>query len=260
MNKTRQLVGILGGMGPQAGVDMAEKLIAATRADHDQDHLPFVLFSYPGTVLDRTAFLLGHTDINPAFAITDQLEKMATLGVTIAAIACNTAHAGPIFEVILEQLQDKRIDLRLLHLVDETVNHIRTHLPSARRIGVLGTIGAYQSGLYGPVLENIGLEVVLPDEKVREEMVQAAIYAPGFGIKACAGRVSNEARRRIHVAIGHLYELGAEAVILGCTELPLAIDGERFDGLPILDPARIMAAKLIQEVCPERAMPVFSQD
>ena len=238
-------------MGPQAGVDMAEKLIAATRAGQDQDHLPFVLFSYPGTVPDRTAFLLGQTDINPAYAIADQLEKMATLGVTIAVMACNTAHAGPIFEVVLGQLRDKRADLQALHLVDETISHLRPPLPLARRIGVLGTIGTYQSGLYEQALEDAGLEAVLPDPVVREEMVQAAIYAPGFGIKACAGRVSTEARRRVHSALKHLDSLGAEAVILGCTELPLAVDTDQLDGLPVLDPARIVAAKLIELVCRE---------
>lgn len=248
MNKTRHLVGILGGMGPQAGVDMSEKFITATCADHDQDHLPFVLFSFPGTVSDRTAFLLGHTDVNPAFAIARQLEEMAAVGVTIAVIACNTAHAGPIFEVILQQLQDKQVDLRVLHLVDETVNHIRTYLPLVRRIGVLGTIGTYQSGLYDRALENAGLEAVLPDPVVREEMLQAAIYAPDFGIKACAGKVSTEARRRVNSAIGHLKSLGAEAVILGCTELPLAVDAEQVDALSVFDPARIAAAKLVKLV------------
>lgn len=248
MNETKQLIGILGGMGPQAGVDMAEKFIAATRAEHDQDHLPFVLFSYPGTIPDRTAFLLGHVDTNPAYPIADQLEKMAALGVTTAVMACNTAHADPIFEVILKQLQDRRIELRLLHLVDETINHIHTHFPLARRIGVLGTIGVYRSGLYDQALENAGLEAVLPDPVVREEMVQAAVYAHGFGIKSCAGKISGEARRRVHSAIKHLNKLGAEAVILGCTELPLAVEGDRIDGLPVLDPARIIVAKLVREI------------
>lgn len=251
MNETKQLIGILGGMGPQAGVDMAEKLIAATRAGHDQDHLPFVLFSYPGTIPDRTAFLLGHTDANPAYPIADQLEKMAALGVTTAVMACNTAHADPIFEVILKQLQDRRIDLHLLHLVNETINHIHTHLPLVRRIGVLGTIGAYQSGLYEQALENAGLEAVLPEPVVREEMIQAAVYAHGFGIKSCAGKISGEARRRVHSAIKHLNKLGAEAVILGCTELPLAIEGDCIDGLPVLDPAQVVAAKLVKSVRPE---------
>ena len=251
MNKTKQLVGILGGMGPQAGVNMAEKLIATTRADNDQGHVPFVLFSYAGNVTDRTAFLLARTDINPAYAIAEQLEKMAALGVTTAVMACNTAHAAPIYDVILEQLRHKRVNLRILHLVDETTNHISKHLPQARRVGVLATHGSYQSGLYQNALGAAGLQAVLPEEQVRDEMVQAAIYAPGFGIKSRAGKVSDQARCRIRSAIGHLRDLGSEAVILGCTELSLAIDEGLVDGTPIFDPARIVAEKLVQLVCPE---------
>ena len=74
MNAPEPLLGILGGMGPQAGLDLAQKLIAATRADNDQDHVPFVLFSLPGSVADRTAYLLGVSGTNPAYAIADQLE------------------------------------------------------------------------------------------------------------------------------------------------------------------------------------------
>lgn len=260
MNKMKHLVGILGGMGPQAGVGMAGKLIAATRADKDQDHLPFVLFSYAGEVTDRTAFLLGHTDINPAYAIAEQLEKMAALGVTIAVMACNTAHAAPIFDVVLTQLRDKRVNLQLLHLVDETISHIGKHFPQARRLGVLATHGSYQSGLYQKALGAAGLQTVLPEQEIRDEMVQAAIYAPGFGIKACAGKVSAQARRRIRSAINHLRDLGSEAVILGCTELSLAIDGDLVDGTPVFDPARIGAAKLVQMVCPEKGIPAFDPD
>jgi len=206
-----------------------------------------VLFSFPDTVPDRTEFLLGQTDINPARAIADQLGKMAALGVTIAVIACNTAHASPIFDVLLRLLQEMRIDIRLVHLVNETVAHICNQLPQVRRVGVLGTHGTYQSNLYGQALADAGLEPVIPDSIMRET-VQAAIYTPGFGIKACADHVSDEARRRVHSAISHLHDLGAETVILGCTELPLAVGEDQFRKLSILDPARIVAKKLIQIV------------
>ena len=105
MSLPTPLIGILGGMGPQAGLDMAEKLIAMTRAECDQDHLPFILFSLPECISDRTDFLLGKTDTNPAQAIAEQFEKMADMGVTIAVMACNTAYAGPIFDTALEILE-----------------------------------------------------------------------------------------------------------------------------------------------------------
>jgi len=245
------LIGIMGGMGPQAGLDMAEKLIAMTRTESDQDHIPFVLFSLPETVPDRTAFLLGKTATNPAYAIADQFENMSTMGVSIAVMACNTAHAGPIFDVALELLRAKGVELRILHLVRETVFHIRKIHPDVQRIGILGTQGTYQTRLYDQVLEDAGLEVVLPDPDVREHDIHAALYAPSFGIKTCPG-VTNEASSRIHSAIRHLQKHGAEAVILGCTELPLAIKEDQIDGMPILDPAKIIVEKLIRETYPDK--------
>ena len=137
MTAPSPLIGILGGMGPQAGLDMAEKLLAKTQTACDQDHIPFILFSLPNNIPDRSDFLLGKTDINPAYAIADQFEKMSEMGVTIATMACNTAHASPIFDVILGLLKAKGIELRILHLVKETVVHILERFPRIRRVGIL---------------------------------------------------------------------------------------------------------------------------
>jgi aspartate racemase len=252
MTSPSPLIGILGGMGPQAGLDMADKLIAMTRTECDQDHLPFVLFSLPGAIPDRTSFLLGKTTTNPAYAIAEQFEKMSSLGVSIAVMACNTAHAGPIFDVVLGLLQAKGVELRILHLIQETVTHIREKHPDIRRIGILGTQGTYRSRLYDQALEKAGFEVVLPDPLVRENDIHAALYSPSYGIKTNAGAVTEQATIRIHAAIRHLQKLGAEAVILGCTELPLAIKDVQIDGMPILDPANIIAEKLIRETYPLR--------
>ena len=114
------LIGILGGMGPQAGLDLADKLITATATQSDQDHIPFILFSLPGEIPDRTTFLLGRSESNPAYAIADQFEKMSAMGITIAVMACNTAHAGPIFDLALALLREKGIKLRILHMVKDS--------------------------------------------------------------------------------------------------------------------------------------------
>jgi aspartate racemase len=246
------LIGILGGLGPQAGLDLADKLIRLTQARQDQDHLPFVLFSIPEMVGDRTAYLLGHEEINPAYAIAEQLEKMATMGVTIAVMACNTAHAGPIFDVAQDLLRSKGIKLTILHMVEETVRYIRKVYPEVRRVGILSTRGTYQTGLYDHAIETAGMEAVVPDADIREQQIHSALYSPDFGIKACSNPVSEEASSLVLAAIHHLQTLGAEAIILGCTELPLAVKENEVKGMPILDPAGIIAKKLILETCPDK--------
>jgi len=245
------LIGILGGMGPQAGLDLAEKLIKLTRTESDQGHVPFILFSLPEMVSDRTAFLLGRKETNPAYAIADQFEKMSTLGCTIAAMACNTAHAGPIFDVALDLLKRKGIELRILHMVRETVAHLQNTCPRIKRVGILGTEGTYRTGLYDQALEDAGIEAILPSSEIRKS-IHDAIYSTDFGIKASTGAVSERASETVRAAIHHLAELGAEAVILGCTELPLAVKNNQADGVQILDPARIIAEKLIRETYPEK--------
>jgi aspartate racemase len=246
------LIGILGGMGPQAGLDMAEKLIAMTRTRCDQDHIPFLLFSLPETVPDRTSFLLGENTDNPAYAIADQFETMSKIGVTLAAMACNTAHATPIFDVVVELLETRGVKLPILHLIDETVAFIGRSHPQVQRVGILGTQGTYQAHLYDKAIENAGLEAILPDPDVRQNDIHAALYAPEFGIKTTAGAVTEEAFRRVLSAIRHLIQHGAEAIVLGCTELPLAIKHSSVDGIPILDPAKIIVERLITETYPDK--------
>ena len=238
-------------MGPQAGLDLAEKLISLTHTRGDQDHLPFILFSLPEMVPDRTAFLLGRQATNPAYALADQFEKMSSLGCSIAVMACNTAYAGPIFDVALGLLRGKGIELRILHMVQETVAFIQQTCPQIRRVGILGTHGTYQTGLYDLALIEAGLEAILPDPEIREK-IHEAIYSSVFGIKACPGVVSEEASSRIYTAIRHLLDRGAGAVILGCTELPLAVKVDQIYGTRIMDPARIMAEKLIRETYPDK--------
>lgn len=246
------LIGILGGMGPQAGLDLANKIITQTRTNKDQDHIPFILFSLPAMVPDRTGFLLGKELINPAVAIADQFEKMSAMGVTVAAMACNTAHAGPIFSVALDLLRERGVQLQILHMINETVAYIQKNHSQIRRVGVLATQGSYQTRLYEQALEDAGLEAVVPDPEVRKANIHAALYSPGFGIKACPGAVSSEARCRLLSAIHHLRELGAEAILLGCTELPLAVTESHVNGMPVIDPALIIAEKLIQVTYPEK--------
>lgn len=246
------LIGILGGMGPQAGLDLAAKLTRLTQANRDQDHLPFVLFSLPEMVGDRTAYLLDREETNPAHAIAEQLEKMSAMGITIAVIACNTAHAGPIFDVARDLLRNKGIDLPILHMVQETVGYIREAFPAVERVGILGTQGTYRAGLYDQALEAAGLAAIVPDPEIREQQIHKALYSPDFGIKACSDPVSDAASSRVRSAIGHLRTLGAEVVILGCTELPLAVKENEIDGIPILDPARVIAEKLIRETYPHK--------
>lgn len=246
------LIGLVGGVGPLAGLDLQAKIIAQTIAARDQDHLPVLSLSQPGTISDRTAYLLGEVAENPALAIVAQLRLLAAAGATVAGIPCNTAHAPAIFDAIRAGA-DSYAPLRLLHMIEETAAHLTRHHANLRTVGVLSTTGTWRARLYPALLTPLGLRVVVPDEAL-QATIHAAVYDPAHGIKA-AGRVTARARGDLAAGIAVLRARGAEAVILGCTEMPVAFPERAVDGLPLIDPTLILARALIRETYPAQLGP-----
>lgn len=245
------IIGVVGGVGPLAGLDLQRNILEQTAAAADQDHLPVISVSWPGPIPDRTQYLLGRVPDNPAYPLLDQLRLLAAAGATVAGIPCNTAHAPAIFGPIRDGVAGFERPLRLLHLIDETAAHIATRWPAIKTIGVLSTTGTWQTRLYPAALEPLGYEVLVPDEALQTEMIHPAIYDPGYGIKA-TGRVTARARDNLEQGIVYLRERGAAAVILGCTEMPLAFPAREFEGRPLIDPTLSLARALIREVDPAR--------
>jgi len=249
-NPRPPIIGIVGGVGPLAGIDLQSKIVAQTNATRDQDHVPVLSISWPGVIPDRTEFLLGETTDNPAVAILAQLRLLAAAGATVAAIPCNTAHAPDIFEIVRAGVAALGQPMRLLHLIEETAAHVRAHYPGLGTVGVLSTTGAWRIRLYPALLEPLGLRVIVPDE-ASQAAVHAAIYDPGYGLKG-AGRVTPRARAELGDTIRALGRQGAGAIILGCTELPLAFPERAFAGRPLIDPTLVLARALIRETQPQQ--------
>jgi aspartate racemase len=246
------IIGVIGGMGPYAGVDLVRKIFDLTDASRDQDHLPVALLSFPGWIRDRSAYLFEQTGENPADTIFEIALRLERLGAVVAGIPCNTAHAPPIFDVLEQKLTDAGSKLRVIHMIRETAAYIKDAMKGFDRIGVLSTLAVYRLKLYREALAREGLEPIIPDENVQENIVNRTIFDPAFGIKAQANPVSLIARQSILSAITHLREKGAQAVILGCTELPLAIPEDEIEATIIVDPTRVLARALIRETYPDR--------
>ena len=248
------IIGIVGGVGPFAGLDLQRKILDQTIATRDQDHLPVISVSWPGPIPDRTEYLLGRVAENPAQAIVAQLRLLADAGATVAAIPCNTAHAPAIFDVIRAGVARFERPLRLLPMIDETAAHLASCYPTIKSVGVLSTTGAWWTRLYPEALEPLGYRVVTPDEELQEKIVHPAIYDPDYGIKA-TGAATSRARADLIRGIDYLRGLGAEAIILGCTELPLAFPESALDGVPLIDPALALARGLIWATDASRLKP-----
>jgi aspartate racemase len=251
MNKG--LIGIAGGMGPGAGIDLSLKVVEQTLAGRDQDHLPQILWSEPNRIFDRTDFLEGRVKTNPAFRIAQVLMKMEAAGAGVVGLACNSAHAPQIFDVILSELSANKSTLTLLHMVREVGSFISGTYPSRRKVGILGTTGTYVTRQYDLIGE-AGLQVMNLSEKEQQKL-NLAIYHPVYGIKTNAGSLSENARYILLDAMTNLVRQGAEAIVLGCTEFPLIYSERSFRDVPVIDSSLVLARALIRAHSPEKLRP-----
>lgn len=243
---TEKTIGVVAGVGPFAGLDLLRKIAEQTAAGRDQDHLTVLSVSRPSTIPDRTEYLLGRVAENPAYALAAQVQLLAQMGAQVVGIPCNTAHAPPIWEVMLAELETAACHVQLLHMIEEVGRFLHEHYPQVERVGVLSTTGTYQAQVYPQVLGGLGFTAVTPTLAMQESLIHPAIYHPQHGIKAC-GFATKRARQDLLTGIAALQEQGAEAVVLGCTEMPLAVTEKQIGNLPIIDATLVLARALVRE-------------
>jgi len=250
------MIGIVGGVGPHAGLDLMRKVFDQSLAANDQEHVDALLFSLPSSIVDRTEYLLGRVKENPGRAMAGILLRLEQAGATVAAIPCNTAHAAPIWDLIGKILQVRKSRIRLLHMIGETLSLMESRYPDLRRIGILATTGTSRSGLYQQALIDKSYDPLLPPDDMQHELIHPAIYDPEYGIKSLSGRVHPRAMASLREGFSSLAGQGAEAVILGCTEIPLAFPAPAEQGMICIDPAVALARALLRESHPDKLKPL----
>lgn len=236
MTPPPRTVGILGGMGPAAGADFARLFVtacaahlrAAGRPVRDQAFPEHWLAQLP--VPDRTAALVDAAAPQPFEAMRAGVQRLATLGAGCIAIACNTAHAWH------EDLQVSCREVRILHAMDEVAE--RLVRSGEREVGLLATEGTYRSGLYARALEARGIACRVP-AAAECRLITEGIYC---GVKAARPDIA--ARAFEHAAMS-LVDAGVRVLVMGCTEIPLALDATRLPvGVQLIDPADVLAQRL----------------
>jgi len=248
-------IGIIGGMGPWVDPLLLRKLLeyqAALGMRRDQDAVPVLLAQYPELIEDRTEYLVslarGAPLENPAVNVARVARMLAADGACVLGIPCNTFHAPPIFSRFEEELAG--LEVEFVHMIRATLAGITAH-----RVGILSTNGTYLHRIYaGPITER-GLEpVTLPFDPAPGQQgpsqndVHEAITSTEWGVKS--GREARlgypAARGVLKAAARRLQELGAEVIILGCTEIPLALEPSDVPDLPLLDPLDALARGLVE--------------
>lgn len=222
-------VGVVGGVGPAATVDFLRKIVASTAAQRDQDHIKLVVEQKP-QIPDRTENLVGHGS-DPTLALYATCKKLERAGAQIIAIPCNTAHA------FVDRIQ-RHLDVPIVNILTETARYIALLEPRIRNVAVLATTGTVKSALYQNALDDHELNPIIPNP-IDQERIMEAIYGP-LGVKA--GYQTGKCSELLQAAISGVVAQGAQAAILGCTELPLIELSDGFDlEIPLLDPTAVLA-------------------
>jgi aspartate racemase len=231
---TEKIVGILGGMGPEATTDFFTRIVKGTRAKKDQDHLRILIDNNP-KVPNRTLAIQGKGP-SPLPELIQSAKGLEKSGADFIAIPCVTAHYfhGPL---------QKRVKIPVLHIVEETMKYLQTRLKAIHKIGLLATSGTIQSGLFQKAFSLSGIELILPNPELQKNKVMEAVFGKR-GIKAIGP--SEKSKRLILVASHELIRQGAQAILAGCTEIPLVLrDGDL--PVPVIDPVAILAKAVIEK-------------
>ncbi|WP_116135476.1 aspartate/glutamate racemase family protein [Trinickia diaoshuihuensis] len=212
------LIGILGGMGPLATVDFMQQVIALTNsagASRDQQHLELLVAHLPH-IPDRSEALLGSGE-SPLPALLRGIDMLNRNEVELIVIPCNSAHHW--YDAMRTHSRAP-----IIHIAEASVAALP---PEASRVAVLATGGTFQSGLYQRMLAARGFESIDPDDATQRR-IDACIR------EVKAGRI-DASTEHLAAALDWLLSHGAQAIVWGCTELPLAAREMDLPAIPIVD-------------------------
>lgn len=194
-------LGVIGGMGPMASAYFMELVTDMTEASCDQEHLSMYIASCP-SVPDRTAFILGESKDDPVPGMIDMGLFLQSRGVSCIAIPCMTAH------YFHDRLQES-LKVHVIDAIEETAGLLSEN--GVKKAGVMATDGSVKSGIFEERLKAKGIECITPDA-AGQKKVMSLIYND---VKR--GRAAD--LHSFFEVSDSLFNEGAEAVILGCTEL-----------------------------------------
>lgn len=207
-------VGILGGMGSMATVDLFSKIIKHTHVTCDQDHIHIIVDNY-AEIPDRTHYILNH-EHSPLPKMIEAAKRLEAAGSDFIAMPCNTAH------YFYEEIR-KNINIPIVHMMEETEKYTKEY----RNLILFATHGTYISNLYNSVL--------YPDEKIRNDL-STLIYDYKKRHETNQVLKSDILKHMKHI----------DGIILGCTELPLIFD-QSDTTIDLIDPTTILAKSIIKK-------------
>ena len=199
------MIGILGGMGTQAGLDFCNKLAKLNRGKLDQQYPMFVLYNKSNTP-KRPENLKKY--FNVLKALVDGCKMLEKNNCKFIVMPCNTAHYW------YDDLK-KKIKIPILSMPKEVFIHTKKLCKKKSKIGLLGTEATLKTGIYGKYFTK-DYNLVTPDKILQKKNVNKAIKLVKMG-------KVKKAEKILRPAVNYLVKKKCKKIILGCTELPVAI-------------------------------------
>ena len=215
--RSRRIVGVMGGMGPEATVDFMAKVIAMTDSERDQDHVHMIIDQDPTIPNRQRAIQSGNDDVSPRLAA--MAWRLEAAGADFLVMVCNTAH------VFLDGVRATS-GIPFVSIIDESIAEVERLCPSAKVVGVMATDGCLATGIYQSAIEASGRKALEPSaDDIRELMRLITAIKGGNKAEGIASAMRAVAER--------LVAGGADAIIAGCTEIPIVFDGRGFEATVI---------------------------
>ena len=225
-----KIVGVIGGMGPEATVDLMWRVILATPAQDDSDHIRMIVDNNPKVPSRIKAFIEG-TGESPAPILVQMGRKLQAYGADFLVIPCNTAHY---------YLNDIRsaVSIPVIDMIELTVDAVLRENPALKTTGLLASQAVLQTGLYMKRFGEGDIDLIYPQDKLQEKLMTAIRT-----IKT--GRYGASEKSILQSAADDVVKRKAEALIIACTELSLIADA--FDPeLKVYDSAQILAEAVVR--------------
>ena len=227
MKVKTKTVGIIGGMGPEATLDLFYKIIKATPAKKDQDHIHIIIDNFP-QIPDRNAFFLGRGE-SPLPYILKSVKILEKANVDVLCMSCNTAH------YFVEDIR-KATQLPFISIVESTLNEVRRRFENSKNIGLLATDSTIIGKVYHKVFEAEGYKIITPSKEKQKEVMKII-----YSIKA--GKIEGNTQIFEEI-IKHMKLLESELIILGCTELPILLKYFK-PSVPVIDATSCLAKEVV---------------
>lgn len=211
----KKIVGVLGGMGPDATVDFMSKVIARTntinkangKAGADQDHIRMLIDHNP-RIPNRHAAIKGVGEDVGAY-LADMATRLENAGADFLVMVCNTAHA---FQADIQQA----VKIPFVSIIDEVIAELKNTQPQNTKVGVMAAQGCLDAELYQQALSEAGFQLVVWSDAELAEFMDVVYQIKG-------GKTDEQIKQAMLSLANTLIDKGAEVILAGCTEIPLVL-------------------------------------